>query len=527
MSEEAIKIINDLQEVNDSLRQKLEDLALQNETLACERNEQKQKIDLLQEKVNDLLHRLFGRKSERFENPNQMDFLKLLGWPAGAQSEESKPRDLERIEYTRDRAKKRGPKPIPEHLPREDVAVDPPQEERVCACCAKDMKRVGEVVTEELEVTPPKFLVKRYIQGKWRCPECMNRDRVRPLAPRPIKKGRPSPSLLAYIVISKYLDHLPLNRQEEIFNRYGLRLARQTMDEWLGQLRKLLRPIVEAMKHWLLERSYLQLDETPFHFKDEEQKGKLRRCYIWAYGIPAGEVVYDVSASRSPKAPKEFLNGFSGHLQADGYPGFLDLFRDGKIKHVSCMAHIRRKFRDAKHALPERVEEILELIKDLYKIERVAREADLDGVSRVKFREENASKFFTDLKTKIDELQPIPLPKSKLGKAVSYAMGQWPTMRRYLEVGECEIDNNWCELAIRPLKLGANNFLFLGSLKGGGERAEVFYSLVQTCRRLKMNAFEYLKDVIQKVAENPSAPMWELSPRGWKEAQERAEKLPV
>ena len=200
MDAEARKVIENLQEKN-------EDLSLENERLACERNEQEQKLELLQEKVNDLLHRLYGRKSERFENPNQTDLLKLLNWSGDTETPENSDRDRERIEYTRERPKKRGPKPLPEHLEREDVFIDPPEDERICACCSKPMVRVGEVVTEELEITPPQFRVKRYVQGKWRCLDDMNRDRIEPLPPRPIKKGRPSPSLLAYIVISKYLDH--------------------------------------------------------------------------------------------------------------------------------------------------------------------------------------------------------------------------------------------------------------------------------------------------------------------------------
>ena len=342
MTEEALKVIANLQEKN-------EEISLENERLACERNEQTQKLELLQEQINDLLHRLYGRKSERFENPNQLDLLKQIGWSEGEEPE-TKLADLEKVSYTRKRAKKRGPKAIPEHLPRIKVLIDPNEAERVCACCSKDMERVDEVVTEELDIVPPQFRVKQYVQGKWRCHECMNRDLVEPLPARPIQKGRPSPSLLAYIVVSKYLDHQPLYRQEQIFKRHGIHLARSTMDEWLGQLSQFMLPIVGAMKRRFRAEAYLQCDETPIQALEHEGRGKkkkkgnerkkqVRRCYLWAYSIPRGEVIYDVTASRSSRGPCVMLDGFFGTLQTDGYAGYNELFKSGDRLRVACMAH--------------------------------------------------------------------------------------------------------------------------------------------------------------------------------------------
>ena len=321
MCDEALKIITDL-------REKIEQLSLEKERLTCERNDQSQKNELLQEQINDLLQRLYGRKSERFENPNQLDLLKQLGWAVGNDLE-TKGDDLEKVSYTRKRPKKPGPKSIPEHLPRLKVPVDPADAERVCACCSKDMERVDEVVTEELDIVPPQFRVKQYVQGKWRCRDCMNRDLVKPLPARPIPKGRPSPSLLAYLIVSKYVDHLPLYRQEQIFKRHGIHVARSTMDEWLGQLSQLLLPIVSAMKRRFRGEKYLQCDETPIQALEHEERGKkkpkgkdrkkqVRRCYLWAYSIPRGEVIYEVTASRSSRGPREMLDGFSGTLQTDG-----------------------------------------------------------------------------------------------------------------------------------------------------------------------------------------------------------------
>ena len=526
-------MIADSNELVASLRCENEELKTANERLACERNEHAQKIELLTEQLNDLLRRLWGRKSERFEHPDQAELD--LGWPESEEPEPSpeKLRDLERVEYSRKRPQKRGAKPLPEHLERIDVPVDPSEAERTCACCSKDMKRVGEVVTEELDIVPPRFRVKRYVQGKWRCPDCMNRDLQRPLPSRPIQKGRPSPTLLAYLIVSKYADHLPLYRQEQIFKRHGVHLPRSTMDEWFGQLSPLLLAIVTAMKRSFLLQRYLQCDETPMEALEHEERGKkkgktkkkkqIRRCYAWAYSIPRGEVIYDVTASRSAAGPMALLDGFEGYVQTDGYVGYNDLFRSGRRLRVACMAHIRRKFFEARHALPERIDEILQLIKSLYAVEKESREAELTPEDRKKLRDEKARPHFDALKAAIDKLAPIPTPKSKLGKAVSYAQSQWPSMERYLEDGIIEIDNNHCENAIRPAVLGRKNYLFLGSLEGGGERAKVFYTLVQSAKRLGLDPFAYLSDVIERIASHPASRIDELTPRGWRLARQSTE----
>ena len=503
-----------------------EELKRHVESLSCEKNEQAQQIGLLQEQLNDLLRRLYGRKSERFEDPNQTSLLDLLKLTEQVNSREEEAPKNERISYTRKRPERHGPRPLPEHLPRVVERIDPPEAERVCACCSKEMERVDEVVTEDLDIVPTQFRVKQYVQGKYRCSGCMNRDIVKPLPPRPIQSGRPSPNLLAYIVISKYLDHLPLHRQEQIFKRQGVHLARSTMDEWFGALSRLLLPIVEAMKRNLVRGHYLQIDETPIEALDRELRGKTKRCYLWSYGKPAGEIVYDVTTSRSGRHPHVFLTGFSGFIQTDGYVGYNEVFAQRSVEHIACMAHIRRKFFEAKHAAPERVEEILGLIRALYDVEEEARELKLSHENRLELRQTKSTPTIETLKERIDALAPIPTPKSKLGKAIQYAIGQWGAMLRYLEVAEAEIDNNACERSIRPVVLGRKNFLFLGNAKAGGERASVFYSLTQSAKKLGLNPFEYLADVIDRVTTTPKEHLGELTPSAWREALGRTEKHP-
>ena len=322
MNGETHQLLNVLEEEKRKLEERAGILERENISLREKSTSLEEKVKLLEEQLNGFLRQLYGRRSERFDSPGQQYFFSDLvhGDESGAASDEA-----EKVETKRRPPKKRGPKPIPDHIPRDIVRLDPDEHERTCGCCKKSMERVDELVTEELTVKPPEFRVNRIVRGKWCCEDCMSHAIAVPLPPRPIENGRPSPTLLAYIVVSKWADHLPLYRQEQIFKRYGLDLSRKTMDEWLGQLAGLLRAIVEAMKRSLLEERFLQADETPIQVLDKEVKGKSRRCYFWAYGIPAREIVYDFTESRSATGPREFLDGFSGDLQTDGYVGYNDV----------------------------------------------------------------------------------------------------------------------------------------------------------------------------------------------------------
>jgi transposase len=494
----------------------------------------RRQVAQLKEQVDFYTQRLFGRRSERFENPDQTDLFDEilpatdLSPPPEVKGEEEAPCDFEEVSYTRRRARPRGPKPLPPHLPRDRVEIDPPEAERVCSCCQNPMERVGEKITEELTVKPPEFRVRQLVQGEWQCGKgCMNRSVSAPLPPRPIENGRPSASLLAFIIASKYADHLPLYRQSQIFKRSEIELGRSTMNEWLGHIAELLRPLVEAMKRRLLMFRFLQSDDTRVQVLDRGVKGKSRRYYLWAYTHPGGEVVYELTESHAGKWPRAFLEGWEGHLQCDGHASYNDLFRaPGRILHIGCLAHIRRKLFEARVSAPGRVDAILALIRSLYAIEREADEAGIRGEALVELRRERALPLLGDLETKLNELASRTTPQSRLGRAVKYALGQWSDFCRYVEVAEARIDNNYCENAMRPIALNRKNSLFLGSSEGGGQRAEVFFSLVQSCRQLGIDPFAYLSDVIDRVSTHPQSRIDELTPLGWREARARAENAP-
>ena len=513
---------------------KREDELKQREALLVERNktlEQMQsentglenRVATLQGQIDDLMRRLYGRRSERYEAPGQQDLFQSghLELPEKKKARVES-REVQEISYRRRTPKPKGPKPLPEHLERVRFPIDPPESELVCGCCREQMERVGEVVTEELDIVPQKFFVVQHVRGKFRCKECMNRDVMRELPPRPIPNGRPSPGVLAYIITSKYVDHLPLYRLEQIFKRQGISIARSTMNGWLGGTSDLLAPIAEALKRDILGDDFLQVDETTIQVQHPEVKGKTKRCFIWAYARLGGEVFYEFTESRSGKHPDKVLRDFTGTLQTDGYSGYNRLWRRGLV-HVACMAHIRRGFYDQRDKKPKEVNAILCTIRRLYRLERLAGAFGVTGERLVELRRRRAAPLLSRLESHIDSLADVVLPKSKLGEAVKYARGQWPAMLRYLDVPEAPLDNNSVENAIRPLALGRRNFLFLGSPKAGGERVEVFSSLTESCRRIGVDPHLYLRSVILQRAAMPDLDPAQLLPAQWKKMREAAE----
>lgn len=500
-------------------------LRLKNENLQRER-------DAALYKLHDALQRLYGRRSEKFENPDQLilEFVKL-GEEASKEIEsedaeraalEAQAEEEEELVVVR-KKKHRGRNPLPKDLPVREERIEPSAEEKVCPCgCRVPMVQIGEKVTEELEYQPAQCYIRRLIRPVFACAKRHENVVVAPLPPRPIDRGRPGPGLLAHLAVSKYGDHLPLYRLEQIFARSSLVLSRQTMCRWLGEVAGLLEPLVDAQAQWLLAKGFLQADETPIQVMDPSLPGRTRRGYLWAYGIPWAEVVFDFRSSRARAGPSEFLAKFKGHLQTDGYAGYDEIVRLRSIVRLACWAHARRMFHKAEPYHQKDCLLILGMIQKLYRIEREAKDAGLDPAAKVALRRKDAVPLLELLKVMIQTTATAVLPESLLGKAAQYAISRWTELTRYVEVGELEIDNNSIENAIRAVAIGRKNYLFLGSPDGGGLRAEVFYSLIGTCKRLGINPFEYLRDVIDRVSTHPASRVQELLPRFWLAARQQA-----
>ena len=500
-----------LLEQNEQLRKQLEKSHHENDYL---KNQNKH----LEKKIKALLDRIFGRKSEKID-PNQ---LKLFE----AELEKKEQPVLSNVTFDDTeteadfedppkRKKRNGRKPLPEDLPRERKYYDPDPEELSCPCCGKERKRIGEEVTEELEYIPARYLVIEHVRGKYACPDCQEGVVTADLPPRPIEKGRPGSGLLSHIIVSKFGDHLPLYRQEKIFGRQGLDISRSTICEWLAQMSDALKPIVMEMKSMIFEERVIQSDDTPVRVQDRTRKGKCRKSFFWSYCKIWGEVVYDFTLTRNRDGPKRFLAGFEGFLQADGYSGYNEAVRRGKFSQIGCMAHARRRFVKALEESPEYAGRILKAIQGLYRLERSLKK--LPPSERAAIRKEKALPVLNDLEELFIGLKDMVLPQSLLGEAITYAVNQWPAITRYTEVGEAEIDNNSCEHTMRCVALGRKNWLFCGS-EAGGKRAAILYSLVESCKRIGVEPFAYLKDVIDRIPTTPMSRIRELTPRGWKEA---------
>ncbi|RMF71739.1 MAG: IS66 family transposase, partial [Alphaproteobacteria bacterium] len=360
------------------------------------------------------------------------------------------------------------------------------EQERTCTCCNEVMVEIGREVSEQLEHAPARYFVIETVRPKYACKRCHDGVLTAEPPAAPISKGLAGPGLLAHIVTSKYCDHLPLYRQEAIFARHGIELNRSTMSDWIGRCAQLLTPLYERMKAEVLAGRSLHVDETPVRVQRAAQKRRkrgrksrhrtwdLERGYVWTYVGDAAHpfTLYDYTPSRGRAGPARFLAGFRGHIHADDYAGYRDLFRTGERMHVACWAHVRRKFHDARATDKARAEHAIAQIGRLYAIER--RMHDAPAERRLAARQEEAKPIVEQLQQWLRDQGLRVLPKSPIGSAIKYALKLWPALVRYLEDPQLEIDNNAAERAIKPLAIGRKNWLFAGSDDGARHGAILF-----------------------------------------------------
>jgi transposase len=488
----------------------------------------------LQHKFQALLKRLgLDKKSEAID-PAQLQLL-MAGLAAEVPSP---PQPLVQPRISAPMARGKAVRqPLPKHLETEDIILEPVEVKEA----PERYRKIGEEVTVELDYLPGRFLQRRFIRPKYvrlqpsaRTPSspadvvseaiaeiCQKENGiiVAPLPPRLMEKGLPGPGLLAYVVISKYEDHLPLFRQEKIYReRYGVKISRQTLAEWMELTAFWLKPIYELMKKQLMAGSYLQVDETPIRYLDPDQPGKAQLGYLWVYGVPGGDVIFDWQTSRGKEAPAQMLKDFKGQLQADGYGVYPSLVKDRplELRLLACLAHVRREFYDVREE-DRRAAWFLRQIGHLYQIEKRLREARAGPALRQAVRVAEAGPVLERISKALVRLAAKLLPKSGLGSAVAYARGQWPHIMRYLEDGRVEIDNNLIENAIRPTALGKKNFLFIGHPRAGWYSA-VIYSILGSCRRHGIDPHAYLRDVLQRLPTMKNIDLASITPAAWAKA---------
>jgi transposase len=376
------------------------------------------------------------------------------------------------------------------------------------------MKRIGEDVAEKLDYQPGVFTVERHVRGKWACAQCETIVQA-PVAPHVIDKGIPTAGLLAQVLVAKYADHLPLHRQEGIYARSGVPIARSTLAQWVGACGVQLQPLVDALKATMLEHRVLHADETPVAMLDPGA-GKTHRAYLWSYCTgqfqPERIVIYDFADSRAGKHAQAFLGDWRGALVCDDYSGYKALIAKG-VTEAGCLAHARRKFHElwANHS-STLAEQALKLFGVLYDIEREGKA--LESEQRWRLRQAKAKPVADTLHAwLIANRQRVP-DGSATAKAIDYSLGRWAALTRYLDDGALPADNNWVENQIRPIAVGRNNWLFAGSLRAG-KRAAAVMSLIHSARLNGLDPHAYLRDVLERLPLLPASRIAELLPHRW------------
>lgn len=400
------------------------------------------------------------------------------------------------------RAKKKA-KNIDE-LPVVEEVVKPEIQE--CECCKKDLVRIGQEESKTLEYEPSKLYVKKTIREKFACKHC----KESPIQIAPCQSLIPgaaaSVSIVTQILISKFCDHLPLHRQERMFERLGYLLERKTMSEWLQHVAENhLERIAEAIKALLLKEDYLHGDETPLDVQDRTIPGNMHSGYLWGMLGKAG-VYFEYSPSRSQDSAKSIFGNYAGYLQTDLYAGYNSL----SCKRLACMAHIRRKFVDAQNC-KER-DEILNLIAKLYHEEEESRKKKEDFLLH---RQTKSKDTLTKLHQYLQYTKDNYTPQSDIVKAVDYALKQWDDVLRLLEKKEFKLDNNAIERQIRPIAIGKKNWLFAGSHRGAKNAATIF-TILNSCSLASVNPTAYLHDVLSIVLDFPVNKISDLTPLNWK-----------
>ena len=410
-----------------------------------------------------------------------------------------------------------GRNPFPKTLPVERVEV--PAESTVCEKCNEPLVQFGEEVTREVVYVPASLVIKEYARPKLKCPACEDKIYTAPAPQRLFDKSYASPSLVTGIVTGKYCDHIPLFRQEAIFERNGVIIPRSTMCRWIKDAcDRYFIPITEEVLKDIMSGQLVNTDDTPHPVMDDK---KCRRGYMWVYiggSDPKWKnVFYEFTLSRSHEGPEQKFKDYKGYIQADAFPGYDCLFEDEDRIEVACWAHARRKFFDTKDLYPEHAESIIGLIRKLYDVEEKARGLSPAAVQSLRLRESRP--VLKDIHKFLGAWEQELLPQDEFGKAVRYSLKNWKALYRYTEDGTLSIDNNIAERQIKPVVLGRKNHLFFGS-EEGGQRAAAIYSLINTCKLNQINPYEYLQDVLLKFQSGFSIDRCaELTPMNWVKAR--------
>ena len=472
---------------------------------------------LLREKVNLLLRRVFGASSEQISTA-QLHLL-LSGTESAEPAAEQKvqaPRSTTPVQVPR---KARLPR-LPENLPVVEEVLDP---EPVQAA-PEQFRQIGQEVSEQLDYEPARYFRRRVVRRTYVSrTEPEKAPVTAPLPPTLQERCIATPALLAQVAVAKYCDHLPLYRQEQILaRRYGINLPRQTLARWMELIAQWLRPVYQQIKTGVMAGGYVQVDETPIDYL-EPGAGRTLKGYLWTGSRPGGDVFFDWHASRAGSCLDTVVPvDFKGTIQCDGYEAYGRLAqRSGQvIKLAYCWAHVRRKFNDALEGAPRTAGWLIRQILILYRIESRLREQKAGPALRQAVRASQSRPVVQRIKKACTVLVRNNrfLPKSTMASALEYALAQMPGLQVYLDEGKIEIDNNLVENAIRPTALGKKNWLFIGEAQAG-DRSAIIYTIIESCRRRRIDPYAYLKDVLTRLPRMTIQQVPNILPGAWANPQ--------
>jgi transposase len=460
----------------------------------------------------------FGQKSEKVSNDDDSPMLPGIGQvfdEAAVETEARKP--------TKKRSAQGGRKPLPSQLPREEIAHDIQEHEKVCAC-GNPLKCIGKEESEQLEVIPSRVKVIKNVRFKYGCKSCEDTVILAKMPPQAIPKSMAGPGLLAHILVAKYDDHLPIYRQAEMWERSGVDLDCTTIGRWVMSCGELLMRLVELMKKDIVGSDSIQADETGVQVMKEKGRKNKTKSFMWVFkttGDKNSKILYLYSPNRNTEVISSTLSGFNGYLQSDGYTAYSKFAKESpqEIITLGCWAHARRRFMEITKVAPKKgiAFEAIKMIAELYGIEKQAKADKLSAEEIWKRRQEKSKPILENLNKFLLEHQDAVPPKSLLGGAISYALKKWPALIVYLDRGDLEIDNNATERCIKPFAVGRKNWLFKGCPKGA-ESSAAIYSLIETAKSHGHNPYDYLRDILtklpQKISSNEN--LEPLLPYNWK-----------
>ncbi|WOG29906.1 IS66 family transposase [Endozoicomonas sp. 8E] len=458
------------------------------------------KVQWLEEQFRLHRHKNYGPSSERFEGQQAL-FNEVEEVVAEAEDQQDDTPEVEQISYERKKPVRR---PLSKDLPREQIVHDIPEEDKQCDCCGSKLHVIGKETSEKLDIVPAQARVIEHVRPKYGCRSCEIGVKIAPVPASPIPKSIATPGLLAWLTVSKYGDALPLYRQVSILKRLNVDISRATLANWMIRTAQLLTPLYDALKLQLLKQPAIMADETTLQVLKEPGREAASKSYMWlyrngAYSTPI--VIYEYQQGRGSEHPISFLAGYQGTLQCDGYSAYKKLEKQQPgITLVGCMAHARRKFKEAFDVLPKnkklatsRPGQMLSLIKKLYAIEQRVRDKTPD--ERRLARQNDAGPVMDKIKVWLERQALNVTPKSKLGEAVRYMQNQWTYLVRYLDNGLVDIDNNASERAIKPFVMGRKGWLFSDSIAGARSSA-VLYTLVETAKINGHEPYAWLRHVL-------------------------------